>query len=893
MNWVQLTIDGQQINAKAGATILEVCRQKKIEIPTLCYDKELTPWGGCRLCVVEVEGLRNLAASCSALVTEGMVVKTNSPRVREARRTVLELIVANHDIDCLTCEKMGQCDLAQYAYQYEVKKDVFQGEKRQQPVDESNPFIRCDPNKCILCGRCVRACAEIQGNHVLYYSGRGFDSRVGAAFNLPYGESDCVFCGSCVSVCPVGALTEKRMAGRGRPWEIAKIRTTCAYCGTGCSFDLNVRDRHVIGVTSAEDAPVNGRSLCVKGRFGYDIVHSPRRLSKPLIRKEGVLTEVAWYEALEYTASRLKGIRDTSGPGALAALSSARCTNEENYLMQKFVRLVLGTNNVDHCARVCHAPTVAGLRTSFGSGAMTNSLRETPHAKIMLIIGANPTEAHPVIGAKIKQAAQKGCRLIVADPRHIELVDFAEVWLRLRPGTDIALVNGLMHIILANGWENKEFIAARTSGFANLQEVLREYTPEKVSAITGVPASDLYRAAEIYAASGEPAQIYYTLGITEHSCGTDNVMSLANLAMLTGNLGRPYTGVNPLRGQNNVQGACDMGALPDVFPGYQNVSDLTALRKFEKAWGLSLPQTPGLMLPDMLAACAQGTIKGMYIMGEDPVRTDADSHHVRHALGCLDFLVVQDIFLTETGKLADVILPGASFAEKTGTFTNTERRVQMVNKAIDPVGQSKADWRIICDLAGCMGYPFIYTSTADIMLEIASLTPIYGGITHQRLGTKGLQWPVPEADHYGTPILHKESFTRGRGLFMPVEHRDPAEMPDAEYPLILMTGRKLQHYNISTMNSAALSEHAPEEIAELHPTDGERLGIVSGAKIRVTSRRGEIVTRVRLTERVQPGMMFMTFHYDDSPVNELTNGATDRVAGTYEYKVCSVKVGRL
>ncbi|MDR1604791.1 MAG: formate dehydrogenase subunit alpha [Gracilibacteraceae bacterium] len=890
MERIELTINENKYTVPAGSTLLSVCRRQKIEVPTLCFEPSLRGWGACRLCVVEVEGMRNLAPACGTEAVAGMVVRTESPRVREARRTLLELLVANHDIDCLTCEKMGSCELARYAYEYGVKKDVFQGEKRRYPPDDSNPFIMRDLNKCILCGRCVRACADIQGQDVLDYAGRGFTCRVTPAFEQTYGQSDCVFCGSCLAVCPVGALTEKKMAGQGRPWEIVKVRTTCPFCGTGCGFDLNVKGGRVIGVTSAANAPVNGRALCVKGRFGTDLIHNPQRLTRPLIRRDGVLREAEWHEAFELIATRLKEIRAARGPDALAALSSARCTNEENFLLQKFVRAVLGTNNVDHCARVCHAASVAGLRTSFGSGAMTNTIREIPSSRVMLVIGANPTEAHPVIGSKMKQAARNGCRIIVADPRRIELVRRAELWLRLRPGTDIALINGLMHVILAEGWEDRKFIEERTSGFANLREVLRTYTPEYVSSLTDVPAEDVRRAAEIFAHSGQPAQIFYTLGIAEHTCGTDNVMALANLAMLTGNVGKENAGVNPLRGQNNVQGACDMGALPDCFPGYQKVTDQAARRKFEQVWGVELSPREGLMLPQMLDACLDGRLKGMYIMGEDPVTTDADSAHVRAALTALDFLVVQDIFLTETARLADVVLPGASFAEKTGTFTNTERRVQMVRQAIEPVGRAKADWRIICELAGWMGGAFPYASPAEVMTETASLTPIYAGVSHERLGTRGLQWPVPEPDHYGTPILHRERFTRGRGLFMPVEHREAAENPDEEYPLTLTTGRKLTHYNISTAFSPALMEHDPEEFAEISPEDARRHQIRDGETARVVTRRGAVRTKVRVTERVRTGMIFMTFHYQAVPTNVLTNGAWDKVSGTYEYKVCAARL---
>lgn len=511
---------------------------------------------------------------------------------------------------------------------------------------------------------------------------------------------------------------------------------------------------------------------------------------------------------------------------------------------------------------------------------------------MILVIGSNTTEAHPVIGSKIKQAVRNGCKLIVADPRRIELTEYADIWLRLRPGTDITLINGLMHIILQKGWQDEEFIKKRTAGFANLKEVLREYTPDYVSRVTGIRQEQLYQTAEMYALA-DSAQIFYTLGITEHTYGTDNVMTLANLAMLTGNVGKENSGVNPLRGQNNVQGACDMGALPNTYPGYQKVTDSKIQKKFEKAWGAALSPKAGLMIPEMFDAAVEGKLKGMYIMGEDPLLTDADANHVRKALKSLDFLVVQDLFLTETAKLADVILPGASFAEKTGTFTNTERRVQMVNKAIDPIGKSKADWRIICDLAGRMGYSFIYKATSEIMQEIASLTPQYAGITHSRLGTRGMQWPVLGEDHYGTQYLHKGSFTRGEGLFMPIEARTPDELPDHDYPMILSTGRKLGHYNITTRNSGSLEEHSSEEYAELNPDDVKRLKIKDGEKVRIISRRGRVETRIRETDRVPPGMVFMTLHYKESPVNVLTNAAHDRVAGTYEYKICAVKVEKL
>lgn len=535
---------------------------------------------------------------------------------------------------------------------------------------------------------------------------------------------------------------------------------------------------------------------------------------------------------------------------------------------------------------------MAGLATSFGSGAMTNSINEIPNAKAMFVIGSNATEAHPVIGTKMKQALAKGAKLIVVDPRQIDLADHSDVWLRLRPGTDIALINGIMNIILANGWEDKAFIEERTEGFEKVREAVQKYTPEVVSQVTGVPVEQLEEAARIYA-TAERAQIFYTLGITEHTCGTDNVMSLANLAMLTGNLGKESSGVNPMRGQNNVQGACDMGALPNVYPGYQQVINPEVRAKFEAAWGVPLDPNPGFMIPDMFDAAVSKNLRALYVLGEDPVITDADANHVRKGLKALDFLVVQEIFLSETAKLADVVLPGASYAEKTGTFSNTERRVQMVNQAIKPIGNAKTDGEIICALATRMGYPFEYQSSEEVMQEIAKLTPQFAGITHERLGTQGLQWPVPHAEHPGTKFLHEGKFNRGKGLFVAIDNQLPAELPDEKYPFLLNTGRKLSHYNVFTQHSPSLETYSPEELAEINPSDAKRLKLEEGEVVQISSRRGELKTKIMITERVPVGMVFMTLHYFDSPTNVLTNGAYDKVTKTYEYKVCGVQISKI
>jgi formate dehydrogenase alpha subunit len=886
---VTLTINGQQVTVPKGTSVLYAARKIGVDIPTLCHDQELTRFGACRICVVEIPGMRNLPASCVTEATDGMVVFTESEAVAEARKTILELMLANHPMDCLICSKNGACSLQNYAYRYDVQGNAFPGEKHNYPIENENPFIVRDMNKCILCGKCVRACAEIQGRSVIDFAYRGFDAKVSPAMDLPLGESECVFCGSCVAVCPVGALSEKAMLGKGRTWEVKKVRTTCPFCGVGCNYDLNVKDGKVIGITSNPDSPVNGRHTCIKGRFGTDYIHSPQRLTRPLIKKNGEFVEATWDEALDLVAAKLGEIKDKYGSDAIAALSSARCTNEDNYVLQKFIRARIGTNNVDHCARTCHASTVAGLAISFGSGAMTNSFNDILTTDLLFVIGANATEAHPIAGAKMLQAVQKGTKLVVADPRRIELAERADYWLQHKPGTDIPLMNGLMHIIIKEDLYDKRFVEERTEGFEELKATVEKYPPEKVSEITGVPAEILYDVARLYATSHN-ALICYTLGITEHVCGVDNVMSTANMAMLTGHIGRAGSGVNPQRGQNNVQGACDMGALPNVYPGYQQVVSPEAQAKFEKAWGVKLSGKLGLMIPDIMDSAVEGKIKAMYIMGEDPVLTDPDAHHIHKAMNNLEFLVVQEIFMSETAKYADVILPGASFAEKDGTFTNSERRVQRVRKAIEPIADSKADWEIVCSVSNRMGYPMNYSWPGEIFDEMAALTPSYGGMNYDRIDAKGLQWPCPTLDHPGTPILHTQSFTRGKGLLKGIEHVPPAELPDAEYPYLLSTGRILYHYNVTTRHSKGLGTHRPEEMAQVNPIDACVLGVNTGDKVEVASRRGSLTTKIAVTDKVPPGMIWMSFHHAETPTNQLTVNAFDPVSKTGEYKIAAVKL---
>ncbi len=888
-----MTIDGKKVTVEAGATVLEAARAAGADIPTLCHDPSLSAVGACRLCVVEVEGAKGPVASCATPASDGMIVRTQTDRILAARRLILDLLLSDHPKDCLTCEKNGECKLQEYAYAYGVRGPTLTGRTRKPAVDRDNPFIERDNEKCILCGRCVRVCHEVQGVGAIDYAYRGFDAKVTPAYDEGLDRSPCVFCGNCVSSCPVGALSPKMEKMAGRAWEKARVRTVCPYCGTGCAMSLLVKEGRVVGV-EPDDGPANHGRLCVKGRFGCEFIHHPERLAHPLVKRNGSFVRTTWDEAIGLVAAKLGEIRALHGPDALAGLSSARCTNEENYIMQKFMRAVIGTNNVDHCARLCHASTVAGLAAAFGSGAMTNSIDEIAMADAIFVIGSNTTETHPVIALRVKEAVARGARLIVADPRRIDLAEIADLHLQHVPGTDVALLGGIMRVIVKQGLFDREFVASRTEGFEELARSLEPFTLEFVEGITGVPAGHIVRAARLYAEAGR-GTILYTMGITQHTTGTDNVLAIANLAMLTGNVGREGTGVDPLRGQNNVQGACDMGALPNFLPGYQRVDDDAARARFEEAWGADLPRKPGLTVVEMFSAATRGDIRAMYICGENPVISDPDANHVREALASLDFLVVQDIFLTETADLAHVVLPAASFAEKDGTFTNTERRVQYVAKAVEPPGQARSDWEIIADVSGRMGYRMEYRSSADLMDEAALLTPIYGGISHGRLGRGGIQWPCPAPGHPGTRFLHAERFSRGLGKFSAMRFVPPEEIPDQEYPLVFTTGRVLYHYHTGSMTrrSSALNWACPGPYVELDPATAARYGVADGDAVKLESRRGEIVARTRVTEGMRPMTAFMPFHFSEAAANILTNPALDAVAKIPELKVCAVRIERV
>ncbi|MDD5510088.1 MAG: formate dehydrogenase subunit alpha [Dehalococcoidales bacterium] len=895
MKEIALTINDRELKGRPGNTVLEVCKENGIYVPTLCHLDGLSDVGACRMCVVEIQKERKPVPACTYPIRDGLVVKTNTERLEKYRRQILELLLSEHEHNCLFCEKNGSCELQDLIYQYCIDRPIPLINKEIDPIDDSSPVILRDPNKCILCGRCVRACDEITSNQVLGFGNRGSKTFVTAEIKQLLGDTCCLACGACVQACPTGAITEKLSRFQGRNWDISKIETTCPYCGVGCQIELGINNNKIVKVRGVESGPDNMGHLCVKGRFGLDFVQHPDRLTTPLIKCNGEFREASWDEALDLVATKISDLKRKYGSDALAGLSSAKCSNEENYLFQKFVRACFGTNNVDHCARLCHASTVVGLAAAFGSGAMTNSIRDFGESKVILVIGSNTTENHPVIGDHIKRLVRtKKTKLIVADPRAIELTKYADIWLRQKGGTDVALLNGLMNVIINENLYDHEFVESRTENFEDFKKVVSEYTPERVENITGIPKDQLVAAARMYA-EAESSSIVYSMGITQHTTGVDNVLSTANLAMLTGNIGRPGTGVNPLRGQCNVQGACDMGALPNVYQGYQSVANENIRATMENAWQAKLPEKPGLTVLEMMNQAEKGTLKAMYIMGENPMLSDPNLNHVKEALENLDFLVVQDIFLTETAKMADVVLPGVSFAEKDGTFTNTGRRIQRLRKAIPEVGQSRQDWEIIEEIGSRLGYSMSYQSPSDIMEEIASVTPSYGGVHYDRLDGQGLQWPCPTREHPGTPNLHKDKFTRGLGHFTPVEYRPPAELPDECYPFLLNTGRIRPQFHTGSMSrrSKGLAEIAPEGLLEMNPADGEKLNIADMDWVKVSSRRGHMETRVNITERVPEGTVFMAFHFGESAANFLTNDAVDPVAKIPEFKVAAVKIERL
>jgi formate dehydrogenase alpha subunit len=939
MEKINVTIDGTAITIERGTTVLEAARSAGIYIPALCShpnlpssrqvtpysvvyrgedelknDNSLTEYEGCQLCLVKIEGVNDLATSCTTEVSDGMVVQTNTEEIQQKRRENLKIILSEHPNVCLACDRKEECDpfrgsirkaaiitgcefcpnnnrceLQEVAAYIGVDESTPPYEYKGLPVVKSDPFFERNYNLCIACTRCVRACQEVRGNSAI---GLVFQNgKVVVGSTSPTLEvSGCQFCGACVDVCPTGALTEWINKWEGDAER--RVLSTCPYCGVGCQLELLVKKDRIIGVSPKGNGTVNKGQACVKGKFGIvEYVHHRDRLVFPLIRKNGNFVEVTWDEALDLIAERM----GSYNANEVAVISSAKCTNEENYVAQKFARAVLGTNNVDHCARLCHASTVAGLAQSFGAGAMTNSIDEIKHAKCILAIGTNTTDAHPVIGMDVKNSTKNGTKLIVANPREIELVKYADLWLQQNPGSDVALLMGMMKVIVDENLHDKDFIEARCENFDAFRDSLKEFDLEKVEKITGVPKDKIVEAARIYA-TDKPSSILYSMGITQHTHGTDNVIATANLAMLTGNVGKPSTGVNPLRGQNNVQGACDLGALPNVFTGYQAVVNEDIRKKFEDAWGTYLPREIGLTLTEMFESAYKKEIKSIYLIGENPILSDPDARHVKESLETLDFFVVQDIFMSETAQLADVVLPSASFAESDGTFTNTDRRVQRVRKAIEPIGKSKPDWQIICEIAQKMGAKgFDFQDPSQIMDEMATLTPSYGGISFERLENGGIPWPCPDKNHPGTPILHTEKFTRGKGKFIPLEYRPSAELPDNDYPLLLTTERSRYHFHTGTMTRkvSGLDALVSEGMVEINPKDASALGIGDGEMVKVISRRGDITAKAKVTEVSPVKVVTMNFHFAESPTNQITNPALDPVAKIPEFKVCAVKVEKI
>ncbi len=886
---IKFKIDGIEYSAKENETVLDVCKKNDIFIPTFCHDDRFAGEAACRMCLVEASNSNKLMTSCTLIPSEGVEIQTKNDKVLEARREVLKLTWASHPNDCVVCDADGDCKLQDYMYYYDVPSEKeYDIKVRDFEIDYSNKFFYIDPSKCILCGKCVNVCDKLVGVGALSFNERGKDTYVSFAFDKGMDYSMCVSCGNCVSVCPTGAIVEKSKV-KFRMKETRKVKTTCPYCGVGCQFNVVLKGDTVVRIDPIDTTPNEGL-LCVKGKFAFRYINHPDRLKTPLIKKDGIFVEASWQEAYEVIVNKINETKRAFGPSAFAGLASAKCTNEENYLFQKFIRAVIGTNNVDHCARLCHASTVAGLATTLGSGAMTNSIEEVKHHDVIFVIGSNTTETHPVIGNFMRQARKNGAKIIVAEPRRIDLADEAEVFVQIKPGTNVALLNGMMNVIYNEKLYDEDFIKTRTEGFDEMIEVIKQYPPERSAEICGCTKEGIIKAARIYAA-GKKAGIYYAMGITQHSNGTNHVKSVANLAMMTGSVGKESTGINPLRGQNNVQGACDVGGLPDVYPGYQKVHIPEIHNKFEKAWGAKLSNKVGLSLPHIINGAYNNLIKFLFIMGENPIVSDPDITHVRESMDKIDFLVVQDIFMTETAEYADVVLPASTYAEKDGTFTNTERRVQRVRKAIDPIGDSKPDWVIIQELMTLLEYPQKFNHPSEIMDELASVAPIYSGIDFERINEIGLQWPVFGKDHPGTKFLHKDKFSRGLGLFTPVDYLGARELPDKAFPLTLTTGRVLYHFHTKTMTGKnnEINEIVPVNFIEINQFTADKYNLHDMQEVIVKSRRGETVAEVHITDKIGDLTVFMPFHFADG-ANMLTNTELDATCDIPELKVAACEI---
>ena len=914
--FVQINIDGREIEADLNVSLISVLRKAGINLPTTCYHSDLSVPGSCRLCLVEVEGYEHDVPACKLHPQKGLSIRTNTPRLEAERRHNLSLLAAHFPVDW----DDSDTEFGQWlkAYGTEVQhSDSLKYERDGDP----HPSISVDMNKCILCTRCVRACAEIQGRFVWGVAGRSDQSHIVAGFDTHMLDARCESCGACAAYCPTGALSDRQSIKSSDV--VRQVTTTCPYCGVGCNFDLLINQSNDVYVNSNPKASVNGIHLCVKGRYGIEFVNHADRLTTPKVRKylldnkirnnsdRGPWVNVSWDEAIKLVGDRFSKTLLKSGGDGCAVMSSAKCTNEENYLMQKFARQVLDTHNIDHCARLCHSSTVAGLKAALGSGAMTNTMQDiAKQANALFVIGSNTTEQHPVFASMLRHAVNyRSIPLIVADPRAIELTESATLHLRHKPGTDIALINGLMHIILNAGWHDANFIQSRTEGFDEVVKVIESYSPNHVAKITGVSVSELEQAAELLA-TNRPMAVIWAMGITQHTCGVNNVLALANLQLMLGNLGIPGGGVNPLRGQNNVQGACDMGALPNVFPGYQSVTDPKLKDKFANAWALdnkpcSFSEIPGATVTEMISGAGNGRIECLYILGENALMSDPNLNHVRKSMAAADFVVLQEIFPSETAEYADVLLPGASFAEKDGTYTNTERRIQRIREAISPPGDARSDWWITAALAkeilkstrreptgNLAGWD--YSDASSILDEIAAITPSYAGVSFARLDNgEQLHWPVPSIDHPGTPILHVNQCTHGKGIFHAVTHTPPAEECDDKFPFVLTTGRVIYHWHGTAMTRRVetLQSLCSQSEVEISAHDAIAAGITEGDSIRVISRRGEMQAKAWITDRVSPGLIFGNFHFPgEANINNVTNDALDPKAKIPEYKVCAVRI---
>ena len=915
---VRITMDGQSLDVAPGTTLYEAAQQAGIDVPVLCHSPKLEPVGVCRMCVVEVEGNRVLQAACVRQAEDGMVVHTNGDKVTRSRAMLTELLMSDYPTangKPAPPRQAGKPDLLlELAAAQGVTTPRFPARQLLASFDNghdlSSSVIAVDHNACILCDRCIRACDDVQCNDVIGRTGKGYTARISFDNDLPMGQSSCVSCGECMAACPTGALTDKPLTlPMLTDVDHKQVDSLCPYCGVGCSITYTVNpEANTIVQVSGRASPVNHGRLCVKGRYGFDYVHHGERLLVPLIRKpeyypkfpeppadpHQAFREATWDEALDLAAQRFMAVREAHGSQALAGFGSAKCSNEDNYLFQKLIRAVFGTNNVDHCTRLCHASSVAALLDQIGGGSVSNPFSDALDTDAIFIIGSNTTHNHPVAATFIKQAANAGTTLLVADPRRPEIADHADHYVRFNPGTDVAFLNGLMHVIIREELYDAEFIEERTEAFDRLRDTVIAYTPRLVSRLTGVPEQKVIDVARAYG-QAKRAMIFWGMGISQHTTGTDNARCLINLALLTGNIGRPGTGLHPLRGQNNVQGASDVGLIPMVYTGYQSVADAEVRRKFEDVWGVGLDPEPGLTVVEIMSAVLEGNIRAMFMMGENPFLSDPNINKVKKCLASMDFLVVQDIFLTETAAYADVILPGTSFPEKTGTFTNTDSRVQLARQAIDPPGQVRDDWRIIADLAARMGYPMSYASEEAIWREIVSLTPEFTGITYERLAHEGIPWPCPEPQHPGVPIRFTDGFPRGKGKFEPAEFAPAKELPDADYPLVLNTGRVLQHWHTGTMTrrAKALDAMVPEALLEMTPEDMTALHIEDGEWVRVLSRRGEITVKVTASTKPSTGSVFLPFHFKEAAANLLTIDALDPYGKIPEFKFCAVRVEKI